>query len=545
MGGSGNKWRKVLYGIIFVYTIGCFAAWFKWSRSSTSDENLMTYLPISALILIILALWENHHLILRQETIKWLSQKKELEMDAKKSSEELKLKNTQLQNVLEDINHLGYYDALTDLPNRRLFMRQLANALNRARRNNHLVAVLYVDLDNFKIINDTMGHSLGDLVLKELGVKIKNSIRDIDIVSRQGGDEYTLLLDEIANFEEAQHLTAALHRSIQESFLINDVEVHVEASIGVALYPWHGDSIDNLIKYADIAMYSAKNQGKNQFVFYTAEMNQVFVRRMSLDKELRSAIQNEEFSLYYQPQIDIVSGEIIGIEALIRWNNLILGAVPPSELIPIAEENGQIIPLGEWVLITACQQMRTWLDEGYMIPKMAVNLSPVQFSDDKLVENVSRILRQTRLEPKYLELEITEGVAIYNEKVVLNKLTALKNIGIKIALDDFGTGYSCLAYLSQYPVDTIKIDRSFIEDILVNHDNQILVETIIIMAHNFEVRAIAEGVDTVEQFQMLRDYKCDEIQGYLIAPPISAEQLVNLIELYAKPAYYQRKVSVN
>ncbi len=538
-----NKWKRVLYGHIFIYTMGSFGVWMFWSQPVSSRRSWIIILPISAVVIIIIALFENYHSILRQEQTRWAVKTRELELEAKKRSEELNQKNEQLQTVLEDIHHLGYYDALTNLPNRRLFIKHMTDAIKNARQNSQMVAVLFIDLDNFKMINDTMGHGLGDLVLKELGTKIKSSIRDIDFVSRQGGDEFTILLSEIANFEQARRFVEAIHVRIQEPFIISDIEIHIDTSIGVALYPRHGDDIDDLIKYADIAMYNAKKQGKNQFVIYTAEMNKTYLRRMSINKELRSAIQNEEFTLWYQPQVNTTSGQIIGTEALLRWNNSILGAVTPTELIPIAEENGQIIPLGEWVLSTACRQLKTWLDEGHLIPKVAVNISPVQFKDDKLVETVKRILGEAGLEPQYLELEITEGVAIYNEQAVLNKLIALKDIGIKIALDDFGTGYSCLAYLAQYPVDTLKIERSFVTDVLTNFENRLLVETIITMGHNFDIDVIAEGIDTLEQFQFLRDYKCDAIQGFLISPPISAEKLIDLVVLYSEKSDYHLAIS--
>ncbi|MEQ8235868.1 MAG: EAL domain-containing protein [Syntrophomonadaceae bacterium] len=462
-----------------------------------------------------------------------------LERQAARRAEELAEKNAQLQSVLDDIQHMAYYDALTNLPNRRLFLNKLAQAINLARFKNHMLAILFIDLDSFKLINDTMGHSFGDMLLRDIGAKISGCIRESDVVSRQGGDEFTVLLNEITSVDEAKRLIEAVQQGIQDSFVINDIEVHVAASIGVALYPRHGDSIDNLIKYADIAMYKAKELGRNKYVIYTADMNQIFLRRGALDKELRAAIQNEELHLFYQPQISVSTGEITGIESLLRWNNLTLGEVTPSELIPIAEENGLIIAIGEWVLYKACRQMREWLEDGFDIPKIAVNISPVQFNDERLVESVSRILQETGLDPNYLELEITEGVAMYNEKAVIHKLLALKKIGITVALDDFGTGYSCLAYLAQLPVDTLKIDRGFVKNIQNNGDNRVLVETIINMAHNFKIKVIAEGVDTLEQYQHLREKNCDEIQGYLISEPVSSEQLIRLMNKYNSRSDYQ------
>lgn len=535
-----NRSNKVLFMHILIFIIVSLGLWLFYGDLKSSSQTLINLFQVGALIVLIIFLLKFYRSALRSQRAAWQAKTRELELQAWNRSEELNHKNIQLQTVLEDIRHLGYYDALTNLPNRRLFMKHLFDAIGNARQSGKMVAVLFVDLDNFKIINDTMGHSLGDLVLKELSAKIRNSVRKMDFVSRQGGDEFTLSLPELGNIEQAKQLIKEIHQRIQEPFIINDIEIHIETSIGVALFPKHGDDVDNLIKCADIAMYHAKGQGKNKFAIYTPEMNQVYLRRMSINMQLRSAIQNEEFSLFYQLQVNVASGQITGVESLVRWTNPNLGDVTPSELIPIAEENGQIIPLGEWVLLTACQQLKTWLDEGYNIPKVAVNISPVQFRDDKLVDSVKRILAETGLKPQYLELEITEGVAIYNEKAVLNKLVALKDIGIKVALDDFGTGYSCLAYLAQYPVDTLKIDRSFIKDILQNLDNRILVETMIIMAHNFDLDVVAEGIDTMEHFELLKEYKCDAVQGFLISPPVSAEHLQNLVPLYAgKSDYYQ------
>jgi diguanylate cyclase len=385
-----------------------------------------------------------------------------------------------------------------------------------------------------------MGHTFGDMLLREIGSKISGCIGTTGIASRQGGDEFTVLLNEITSIEEAKRLIEAVQQAIQEPFIINDIAVHVAASIGVAIYPRHGDNVDNLIKYADIAMYKAKELGRNKYVIYTSDMNQIFLRRGALDKELRAAIQNEELHLFYQPQISVTTGEIVGIESLLRWHNLTLGEVTPSELIPIAEENGLIMAIGEWVLYQACMQMREWLEDGYDIPKIAVNISPVQFNDEKLVDTISRIMNETGLEPHYLELEVTEGVAMYNEKAVIHKLLALKKLGISVALDDFGTGYSCLAYLAQLPVDTLKIDRSFVKNIHTNADNRVLVETIINMAHNFKIKVIAEGVDTLEQYQHLRENNCDEIQGFLISEPVGSEQLTGLLHKYSSGSSYPK-----
>ncbi|HRY13453.1 MAG TPA: EAL domain-containing protein [Syntrophomonadaceae bacterium] len=535
-------WSKVLSGLILLYSLGSIAAMLLWSPDWPIGQNLTTVLMISSLVCLTVLYFYNNSVI-QKERQAWLNRTRHLEEEVEIRSEQLQEKNAQLKTFMEDIHHLGYYDALTDLPNRRLFLRHLTKALESARYQGKMFAVLFVDLDNFKVLNDNLGHNLGDAVLKKVGEKISAAIRPIDIVSRHGGDEFMILLNEIAHLEEARQHIDNIHRTIQEPFLISeDMEVFVEASIGVALYPRHGDNIEKLIKYADIAMYEAKHQGKNQAIIYTVEMHRYYARRMALDNELRSALKNEEFSLYYQPQVSIKTGEIVGVEALVRWHNHILGAVNPSELIPIVEENGQIFPLGEWVLTTACRQLKMWHDEGYRIPKVGVNVSPVQFNSEKLVGSVQRILRETGLAARHLELEITEGVAIFNEKAVSNKLMALNELGVKIALDDFGTGYSCLAYLSQYPVDTLKIDQRFIKN-LQNPDNRILVDTMITMAHNFNLKVIAEGVSTIEQYKYVRDKGCDEMQGYLISEPLSSDNLIRLVEMYNQKTAYIQSIS--
>lgn len=535
-------WNNVLSGLILFYSLGSMAAMLLWSPNWPISQDLTTALLISSLVCLIVLYVYNHYVI-RKERQNWLKQTRHLEEEVGIRSEQLQEKNAQLKTFMEDIHHLGYYDALTDLPNRRLFMRHLTKALESARYQGRMFAVLFVDLDNFKVLNDNLGHNLGDLVLKKVGEKISTTIRPMDIVSRHGGDEFMVLLNEIATIDEAKQMIDSIHKSIREPFLLGtDMEIFVEVSIGVAIYPRHGDNIENLIKYADIAMYEAKNQGKNQSIVYTVEMHKYYARRMTLDNELRSALKNDEFSLYYQPQVSIKTGEIVGVEALVRWHNHILGAVNPSELIPIVEENGQIIQLGEWVISTACRQLKAWHDEGYHIPKIAVNVSPVQFNSEKLVSCVQRVLRDTGLAAPYLELEITEGVAIFNQRSVSNKLMALKRLGIQLALDDFGTGYSCLAYLSQYPVDTLKIDQRFIRN-LQDRDNRMLVDTMITMAHNFDLKVVAEGVSTIEQYNYVRDKGCDEMQGYLISEPLNSNNLIQLVEMYSQKTTYIQSIS--
>jgi len=529
---SIEKWERITLLLSGICVFLVLTDW--WTLSSKDDpEHFWGYLlPIMIVVLILLAGLCVLHILRMKESRLWVEKNSELERLAAMHNQELHDKNTQLQGVLEDIQHMAYYDALTNLPNRRLFMHQMNQAMSRAKNHGYMLAVLFLDIDSFKLINDTMGHNFGDEVLQRVGEIIRAGIRDIDIVSRQGGDEFTILLDQIHTIEEGRLLIDQIHQSVQEPFTINDHVIRVHASTGIALYPRHGDDIENLTRYADIAMYKAKELGKNQYVLYNAEMNKNFVRRLSLEKELRSAIYNEELSLYFQPQVNISTGEIIGIESLVRWHNPVLGKVSPAELIPIAEKNGQIIAIGEWVLFNSCKQLKSWQADGYQISKIGVNISPVQFNDEKLVDTVKRILRETGLAPHYLELEITESVALYNEEAAFHKLQLLKDIGVKVALDDFGSGYSSLVYLFQFPFDTLKIDRSFMKNIMDNANNRILVETIITMAHGFNFNVIAEGVDTMEQYHFLKEKQCNEIQGFLISEPVHGEALLRLVEKY-------------
>ena len=429
-------------------------------------------------------------------------------------TDELKKKN-------EEIQYHAYYDFLTGLPNLRLFNKTALELASLSDKKT--MAFLFLDLDRFKFINDLLGHSAGDDILRAVTNRISSLLKEDEMMSRIGGDEFILLLPN-ASSEAANDMAKTILKELESPFLYEGNELFITSSVGISMYPTDGDSIEDVIKNADIAMYRAKEQGRNNHQFYTSDMNDWIHRRAILEKGMRQALEHNEFALFYQPKVDINTGRVTGSEALIRWRHPQLGVISPEEFIPLAEETGLIVSIGEWVLRTACKQNRKW--QGLGLPKMGVsiNLSPRQFQQANLVEMVSKVLNETGLEPEYLELEITETIAMYNESYVIAKLRALKNLGVKIAIDDFGTGYSSLSYLKKFPFHTLKIDKSFIRDIEDDSDDNKIITTIIAMAHNLKVNVIAEGVETAEQLQFLQQQKCNEVQGYLFSKPLSVEE---------------------
>lgn len=426
------------------------------------------------------------------------------------------------------INQMVYRDPLTGLPNRLLLNDRLSQALELADETKQTIGIMFIDLDRFKYINDTLGHAVGDQLLIEIAKRIQACVGKNDTVCRQGGDEFIVLIPN-TTADEVSKIAQQIVDLFSSSVMVNEQELFVTPSIGIAMYPGDGRDIETLIKNADTAMYRVKEQGKNNFQFYTPEMNEAVTKKMKLEIGLRKALERDEFKIVYQPQIDVETGGIIGVEALLRWHHPEWGTISPSEFIPIAEETGLILQIGEWVLHGACLQNKEWQNAGYAPLRMAVNISSRQFQQSDLVERVSRILRETELAPQYLELELTESI-IQDSKYAVAKMHKLKEMGIHLSIDDFGTGYSSLSYLKTFPIHTLKIDQSFTRNIYADPKDASLVETIIAMAHNLDLKVIAEGVETEEQLQFLQQKQCNEAQGYYFSRPISADELAVILQ---------------
>ncbi|MFS0776975.1 EAL domain-containing protein [Neobacillus sp. 3P2-tot-E-2] len=418
------------------------------------------------------------------------------------------------------------HDPLTGLPNRRAFHQDLNERMKTAALNNDNVAVIFLDLDRFKIINDTLNHENGDLLLKKVAERLSNSddkrVTDFSVY-RLGGDEFTFILSSQTKAETTIFVKRILN-IFKKSFTLKDHELYVTSSLGISMYPADGDLPDVLIKNADIAMYCSKESGRNSYSFFTQEMNHDYQKKMVLEKALRKALHSNELRIVYQPKIDIVSNSITGMEALVRWESSELGMISPDEFIPLAEETGIILPLGEWVLKSACLQNKIWQDMGYTPIPVSVNISMRQFYDENFVESVMNLLKETNLDAHYLDLEVTESISMANINSVICRLNELKEMGISISIDDFGTGYSSLSYLKKFPINTLKIDRSFVKDITSNSENRAIVKTIISMANNLNLDVIAEGVETEEELLFLKSNGCLVVQGYLFSPPLSGEE---------------------
>jgi diguanylate cyclase (GGDEF)-like protein/PAS domain S-box-containing protein len=434
---------------------------------------------------------------------------------------------TQRKAAEKQIQFLAYYDALTGLPNRTLLQDRLTRALASARRRKDKVALLFLDLDRFKTINDSLGHSVGDLVLQQVAERLKKWAREQDTVARVGGDEFLIVLTAVKEPADAAVAAERLMNTMNAAYVVQGHSLGISCSVGISIFPEHGAEGETLIKNADAAMYSAKESGCNNLQFFTKDMNAQAVERLTLESGLRLALDKKELFLVYQPQIEIATGRIIGLEALLRWQHPELGLVPPDKFIRIAENSGLIMPIGEWVLRTACSQTRKWQDEGLLAVSVAVNVSSVQFRQAGFCELIRRVLHETGLAPQYLELEITESLLLSNEDVMLSVLQELKAMGLKLAIDDFGTGYSSLSYLRQFPVGKLKIDRSFIRDIAVNPDDVAITTAIISMAKSLNLKVIAEGVEDEAQMTFLTAHRCDEIQGYYFSKPLTVDKVAD------------------
>ncbi len=424
----------------------------------------------------------------------------------------------------ERVRFLAYYDALTGLPNRSLLQDRMAKAIAHARRQKNKLALLFLDLDRFKDINDSLGHSIGDLLLREVAERLKTWAREQDTVARLGGDEFLIMLTELKYIQDAAVAAERLMDAMTAGFVVQEHTLTVSCSIGISIFPEQGMDAEALIKNADAALYSAKDAGRNNFRFFTTDMNSQAVERLNLEASLRLALEREELFLEYQPQMDVATGKVSGMEALLRWRHPKLGIVLPDRFIRIAENCGLILPIGEWVLRTACSQARSWQEEGLPAVTMAVNVSAIQFRQEGFCELIQRALLETGLAPQYLELELTESLLLDNADLMLSVVQDLKAMGIMLAIDDFGTGYSSFSYLRQFQVSRLKIDRSFIQDITAKPDDAAITIAIISMAKSLNLKVIAEGVENEEQLSFLRAHLCDEIQGYHFSRPLAIGQ---------------------
>jgi diguanylate cyclase (GGDEF)-like protein len=430
----------------------------------------------------------------------------------------------------EEVEYLAYHDALTKLPNRSLFSKLLGQLIGQAQRHGKLLAVAFLDLDRFKQINDTLGHEAGDQLLQEVARRLKTCVRESDAIARLGGDEFVVLLPELRDEQDAANVARKILTALAKPFTLLGQDFRVTASIGISTYPVGGLDEQTLTKNADIAMYHAKEAGKNNFQFYSEQLNASSLERLALESSLRHALERGEFVLHYQAKRDMVTGQITGMEALLRWQHPDLGTLAPLRFLPIAEETGLIIPIGKWVLETACRQNVTWQQQGLPPTTIAVNLNARQFTDEHLLEDIAAALRMTGMEPGLLELEIAESLLIRDVDRTLGILTKLKTMGVRIAVDDFGIGYSSLSLLQRFPVDTIKIDRSFVSDVAEVGTDEHLTDAIIALGRALSLTVVAQGVETRDQVEFLRRHACDELQGFYFNKPVPADQATRLIE---------------
>jgi diguanylate cyclase (GGDEF)-like protein/PAS domain S-box-containing protein len=432
----------------------------------------------------------------------------------------------------ERIQYLATHDGLTGLPNRAMFAQLLALAVETAKRYDRKLAVLFIDLDRFKVINDTLGHEAGDVLLREMAARLRECLRASDVVARLGGDEFVVLLQEIHEPAQAAAVARNILSVVMKPVVILGHECRVTASVGICMHPEEGQDDQAVMKNADMAMYLAKEEGKNTYQFFSARMKPHSIERLALETNLRRAMELDEFTLHYQAKLDFKSGAITGVEALLRWQNPELGSVSPARFIPLAEETGLIVPIGKWVLRTACAQNVAWISEGLPPLRMCVNLSMRQLNDEGLVREIQAVLAETGMDPTLLELEVTESTIMHNAERAVTVLNAIKELGVRLAIDDFGTGYSSLAHLKRFPIDTLKVDRSFIREVPNDNEDKAIAEAIIAMGKTLSLTVVAEGVETPEQQAFLSDRLCDEMQGYYFSTPVAAQDFAELVRHY-------------
>jgi diguanylate cyclase (GGDEF)-like protein len=426
------------------------------------------------------------------------------------------------------MTHSAQHDYLTGLPNRMLLNDRVVQAIAFAARHNKIVAVLFMDLDGFKHINDSLGHRIGDKLLQAIGRQLVGCVRSSDTVSRQGGDEFVVLLPEVENLDDAGATAGRMLQAVAQAHSIDQHELHVTTSIGISVYPQDGLDAETLIKNADTAMYQAKAQGRQGYQFFKHAMNVRAVERQSIEGHLRRALEREEFTLHYQPKINLRTGRISGAEALIRWTHPVRGPIAPGRFIPVAEDCGLIVPIGNWVLREACRQARAWTESGLGLASIAVNISAIEFRNEHFLDGVFSVLAETGLDPTCLELELTESVLMAHAESTAIILRALRDKGVHLAVDDFGTGYSSLSYLRKFPINTLKIDQSFVRQITTDPDQTSIVTAVISMGRSLDLRVVAEGVETVQELAFLQAHHCDEAQGYYFGRPMMAEQFAAL-----------------
>jgi diguanylate cyclase (GGDEF)-like protein/PAS domain S-box-containing protein len=427
---------------------------------------------------------------------------------------------TERKEAENRLRQLAHYDALTGLANRTQFIERLKWAVEVAKRNGDQTALMFLDLDRFKLVNDTLGHQAGDQLLIEVARRLTHCVRETDTVSRLAGDEFTIILNSIKNASDVGLVAKKILESFKHPAMIGGREIFISTSIGLTLFPNDGETVNELIKNADTAMYHAKERGRNNYQYFSEAMNQKVIDELEMETNLRQALKNDEFLLYYQPKYHLQSKKMVGVEVLLRWRHPSLGFISPARFIPQAEKSDLILSLGEWVLRTACERCVQWKKEGADLVKIAVNLSGTQLKQHNLIDNVKAILEETQLPAKFLEFELTEGVLMDNTEVTINTLNRIKSMGIHLSIDDFGTGYSSLSYLKRFPIDTLKIDQSFIKEITTSSDDSAIASTIIAMAHNLRLTVIAEGVEMQAQLELLEEKGCDEVQGYLLSRPL-------------------------
>jgi diguanylate cyclase (GGDEF)-like protein len=436
---------------------------------------------------------------------------------------------TVARTLAAQVAHLAEHDALTGLPNRLLFADRLGQAIARAGRNESLIAVLFLDLDGFKRINDSLGHRIGDKLLESVAVRLEQCLRVPDTVSRLGGDEFVIMLLDVHQPEDAAIAARRILNAVADAHPIATHELYITASIGISVFPDDGLDTETLIKNADTAMYQAKESGRQTFKFFRPEMNVVAVERQAIEEALRGALERNEFTLHYQPKFNLKSGIIIGVEALLRWNHSTRGDIPPAQFISIAEDSGLMLSIGTWVLRTACGQAKTWADAGLPHITMAVNVSSIQLHDEEFLYQLTEVLEETGLDPRLLEIEVTESILMDRPELAARMFRVLREWGVRISIDDFGTGYSSLSYLGKLPLDAIKIDQAFVRQIDTNPEHKAIVGAIVSMAQSLKLRVIAEGVETAEELAFLKTRGCDETQGYLFSRALPADQFVSLL----------------